>query len=171
MRMKIKGLCFSLLTILASFALSVPLLAAARITRGPCLQSLLGTSVVVMWKTDTPSMGLVRWTGPDGSAGQAGDEAPATDHRISITGLVGGGAYRYLVLDGDVALTEEFTFRTSPPPGEGTVKIAVAADTGTGDANQKAVATVIEGMKPDLFIHCGDIDYINDQDKALFIPY
>jgi acid phosphatase type 7 len=145
--------------------------AAATLTRGPYLQSLLGTSVVVMWSTGAPSTGKVRWKAPDGASGEASEPAPVAEHRVSISGLVPGASYRYAVMDGATAISEEFAFRTAPPPGEGPVKIAVAGDTGSGDIHEADVAAVIEGMHADLFVHTGDFDYLYDVDRAVFDPY
>ena len=146
------------------------------IVRGPYLQALLDTSVVVIWNTDTSSAGKVTSRVEGGAEVSSPATAPDTVHRVSLANLSPGTVYEYQVFDGDRALTEgsfPFHFRTSPLPGDGDIHIAVIGDSGVGSAKQHLVAQVIQGFAPDLFLHTGDLDYTNgnDIDKALFGPY
>ena len=87
--MKILGRRLRILAFLVAVALAP---GAARgvvkITRGPYLQSLLGTSAVVVWKTEGESAGGIRWTGPDGLAHSAGEGPPSLQHKVAITDLI-----------------------------------------------------------------------------------
>ncbi len=144
---------------------------AAVIQRGPYLQSLLGTSTMIVWTTDVSCVGAVRWTGPDGVPHDVGGPPRSSDHRVALAGLTPGTTYRYTVLDGATPIGEEFAFRTAPPPGTDTVKVAVAGDSGSGTDDEVAVAAVIEKMAPDIFVHTGDIDYLWEPDVTIFAPF
>ncbi len=149
-----------------------PLSAQVEITRGPYLQSLLDTSVTVIWWTGEPCRGKVKFSAAGGPDRFCLDETPCTIHRLTMDDLFPGTVYQYQVLEGDRLLSEEvFQFRTSPLPGDGAIRVAVAGDTGSGDEHQHAVARVIEEMAPDLFIHTGDLIYILSEDEAIFEPY
>jgi len=143
------------------------------IAHGPYLQALLDTSVVVIWNTDLPSAGKVSYRAEGGTEVSSPATAPDTSHRVPLAGLSPGTVYDYQVFDGDRALTEvSFSFRTSPLPGDGEIRIAVVGDSGVGNARQGRVAQVIEGFAADLFLHTGDLDYNNgDLDKSVFGPY
>jgi hypothetical protein len=145
--------------------------AAAEVTRGPYIQALLETSVWVLWLTKEPGVGKVRYWTAGGEAALAA-EAEATDrHRVSLSGLAPDTRYDYEILDGDHVLLGGFRFRTSPPAGTGTVRLAVIGDSGSTSAGQFAVAALIKEMDPDLFLHTGDLVYVKDMDATVFKPY
>ena len=164
----------SLLSSLTLIAALAPSLAGAQVdlTRGPYLQCLLDTSVTVLWSTSGACIGSVGCRPEVGEALTTSEAEAGTEHRVKLTGLSPGTVYFYRVLDADDPLAgEEVRFRTSPPPGPGAIRLAVAGDTGSGDANETAIAALMEGMAPDLFIHTGDLDYIKNPGLAIFAPY
>ena len=139
--------------------------------RAPYLQSVLGDSATVCWLTAADSLGRVRLTADGGAERLESETLAGKDHRVRIGGLVPGATYRYEVLDGDALLAGPFRFRTAPPPGGEVVRAAVTADSGTATAAQRAVASVIAGMSPDIFIHAGDLNYVFDVQKTVFDVY
>ncbi len=144
-----------------------------QITRGPYLQLLLADSVEILWHTDALSAGAVEISeAGGGDPRRIAEDRPAAEHRVKITGLAPDCEHRYRVLDGDQPLGGEFRLRTAPPTGQGTVRVAVAGDSGyQGSEGQLAVAAVIKAMEPDLFVHTGDLSYFDDLDGDVFGPY
>ena len=147
------------------------------VTRGPYLQALLETSVEILWRTSVPGVGAVRCSAEDVPPFEAREAAAGEFHRVRLSGLSRGTLYAYEVLhDGAVLRSGEgqalrFRFRTSPGANQGTFRVAVVGDSGTGNASQQAIATVIKATAPDLFLHTGDIDYTYDVDRSVFGPY
>jgi acid phosphatase type 7 len=146
--------------------------AGQTITRGPYLQDLRATSVEVLWSTDAPSFGGVRFGQDPQDMKLFAESSPGTTHRMQLGGLLPGTTYVYQVLDGGRVLREEgCRFRTAPPPGPGAIRIGVAGDSGIGNDDQASVADVLKEISPDLFLHTGDMDYRGDPDAAIFGPY
>ena len=143
------------------------------ITRGPYLQAVLQTTAEVLWLTDGPSRGKIAWIDEAGGPVRSlTDSEPATSHRMMLGGLAPGATYLYRVYDEDRASSSEiYRFRTSPLPGRGTFRVAAIGDSGTGDEPQLAVAAVIREMKPNVFLHTGDLVYLGDLDGVVFEPY
>ncbi len=163
----------SLLVVAASRAVFAEGAAPLTVTRGPYLQALLAESVEILWHTDGLSSGAVEVSEAEGGAPRRiAEDRPAAEHRVKVTGLAPDHHYRYRILDGEEPLGGEFPLRTAPRTGQGTVRIAVAGDSGyQGSEGQLAVAAVIQAMEPDLFIHTGDLSYFNDLDGDVFCPY
>jgi len=159
--------------LILAFATSGAAQEAPQVIRGPYLQSLLSTSVVVVWVTDLPTSGVVRCSSGDGERVHV--EAPLRDrvHALEIPNLTPDTVYSYEVLDGERLLTEGegFQFRTAPPTGEGMARFVALGDSGTGGAQQAAIAEILCQLEPDVFLHTGDLTYIQDLDRALFSPY
>ncbi len=141
------------------------------IIRGPYLQSLLDTSVVVMFTTSEPLAAALTWGVEGGPDSTVAGGNPTTEHRFRLEGLAPGKIHRYSIHTGLLPLTQGFTFRTSPPTGAGGIRVAVIGDSGSGSAAQLAVAGVMEEMAPDFILHVGDIDYEDDMDLTFFRPY
>jgi hypothetical protein len=144
-----------------------------RITRGPYLQALVATSVEIVWQTRDPSVGAVRFSSEGGAERTVAESAENTTHRIQLTDLTPGVSYFYDVLANAEVLSkgEDFRFRTSPLPGEGVARFVALGDSGTGSEDQMAVARMLCELRPDVFLHTGDLIYTADIDTILFEPY
>lgn len=142
------------------------------ISRGPYLQALGENSVEVIWLTNRPAVGGVRCVGEDGHRVEVNGPLGASQ-RIVLRGLRPATAYFYSVLaDGLVmAQGDALRFRTASAPGQGRVRAVVVGDSGTGSMEQWRIATVMEGLDADLFLHTGDLFYHSSPNFALFEPY
>jgi hypothetical protein len=144
----------------------------ARILRGPYLQRLLDTSVEVIWVTDGPALGAVSFAAPGGPERTVAEDTPALKHVIELTGLEPATVYTYRVEGGEPFLAaKSFRFRTAPRRGEGELRAVVIGDSGGVTPEQRAVAALIRGLEPDIFLHTGDLDYADDPQLSVFEPY
>ncbi|MFP6632203.1 MAG: metallophosphoesterase [Planctomycetota bacterium] len=133
---------------------------AQELTRGPFLQLGATDSMVVVWRTASPSTGTVEY-GPDAGLGLSVESSvPSTEHAVALTGLSAGTEYHYRVLSGGVAVADGLRFRTFPEPASaGGFRVVVVGDTGTGNQAQLDVAAGIRLSAPDVGIHTGDFIY------------
>ena len=69
----------------------------ARIVRGPYLQRLNEREVTVVFDTDLPTVGEVRWGLDEGYGRLITDAPPQTHHALRLTGLLPGKSYHYKV--------------------------------------------------------------------------
>lgn len=154
---------------LVAVALAAPRADAAKLVRGPYLQSATPTSMVVAWTTDVAGPSEVRWgPGPTALTEVATDAASSTRHFVKLTNLTPGATVHYAVMDGPSVLAggdDEHRFAT--PPLAGTKKkfrAWVLGDSGTGGTAQQAV---YDAMKQHVagtpgagvMLHMGDIAY------------
>lgn len=155
-----------------------------RLVRGPYLQALLSDSVKVLWFTDVPASGAVRFSEADGpgvAPRVVREGAPRTRHEVELSELRPRTTYRYEVLAGDAALapspgapdSDEFQFRTAPPPGTGSFRAVAIGDSHQPGPGIDAVASLLEALAPDvdLFLHMGDFGPLRDIDELVFEKY
>ena len=145
---------------------------APELTRGPYLQSLLEDSVRVIFLTEFPALGRVRYRVGNGPARTVEDPAPATRHELHLTGLAPATRHDYEVLLGDTVVAAGHGFRTAPPAGTGRFRAVVIGDSGHPlEPWQRSVTEMIGRLEWDLFLHTGDIVYTGGIDRAFFDEY
>lgn len=90
------------------------------LTRGPYLQKATPTSMTFRWRTQSPSIGVVRF-GPtaDKLAKSSKETQAVTDHEVTVTGLKPHSKYYYSVGTENTTLqgTAENYFYTFPTEG------------------------------------------------------
>ena len=168
---------------------TMPLTARAqKVTRGPYLQLGTPTSMVVKWRTDSPTNSRVRY----GVAASKLDKSAAsgakvTKHEVTISGLAPGQVYYYAVGTSQKDLvggTAGYFFRTSPAAKAASpVRFWVAGDSraaadpvGMGYTKKVTAAMLAHtgAASPALFLHTGDM-VDSGQDKEFqtmfFAPY
>jgi hypothetical protein len=137
------------------------------IARGPYLQQGTPNSMVVRWQTSTPVIGRVQVGPAPGVVTAAAQESsPRTDHEVRVTGLTSSTTYYYSVgtPGGPTVGDSTFVFKTSPPAGTAaSTRIWVVGDSGTADANARAVRDAYSafsaGRSTDLWLMLGDNAY------------
>ena len=108
------------------------------LTRGPYLQHA-ETGVTVVWYTEAPTDGRVRWYLDDDTTGEVVSSAGiATRHEAVISPLRPGARYTYRVYSGrgllaGVAGTVDFSFRAPEPD---VLRFVVFGDSGLGSPGQ-----------------------------------
>ncbi len=170
---------FAILVSLSIFSAS-----AATLVRGPYLQQGTDSSVIVRWRTDVATDGVVKYglsssnlnlTAPTG--------ASTTEHSVAVSGLAAETKYFYSIGSTSQTLAggdSTHFFVTSPTPGAVTqFRAWVLGDSGTKDANAAAVRngylTYAAGQDTDLWIMLGDNAYNDGTDaeyqQAVFDMY
>ncbi|MDQ2869689.1 MAG: FG-GAP-like repeat-containing protein [Acidobacteriota bacterium] len=148
-------------------------LAAQTVTRGPYLQLQTAGSAVVSWSTDAPTDSRVRYgTVSSALTSAASDSASTTDHRVTVSGLSAATRYYYSVGTSVATLAggdSTHSFFTAPSPGSSKpVRIWVTGDSGTADANVRAVRdaylTFAANRATDVWLMLGDNAYVNGTD-------
>lgn len=158
--------------------------AKVALTRGPYLQLGTPTSMVVRWRTDVPTIGILRVGGSRKELDRTvTGTAPTTEHELVITGLAPATRYFYSV--GDPARTlaggdADHTFVTAPLPGTPrATRIWAIGDAGTANKDQARVRDAYYGFNKDnhtdVFLMLGDNAYDTGTDaeyqKAVFTVY
>ena len=137
------------------------------VVRGPYLQVVTPTSVIVRWRTDQATDSRVTFGTQANTLSQQVTNPPSTiEHVVSLTGLQPATNYYYAVgstaaiLSGDTAQH----VRTAPLPGStGPIRFWALGDFGSGTANQLAVrdriAQFTANRRPDIWLWLGDNAY------------
>ena len=171
--------------ILLLFLWVLPAAAAPHLTRGPYLQLQTSNSMILRWRTDRDTPGLVRYGLTAESATNVARHAGnLTEHIVRLGGLRPDTRYFYSVGRETNAWFnapgDSFSFLTAPVAGPArSTRIWVIGDSGTANTNQFAVRDAFYrfsfGRQPDLWLMLGDNAYSTGTDpqfqKAVFDPY
>jgi len=167
-----------------------------RVIRGPYLQSMGATSVVVRWRTDVPTQSLLRFSQaqPEGAAdaglalAQERVEQVAeatTEHELTLRHLAPATSYNYSIGQGSdvvAGVPTPWGFRTAPEAGDAAakkVRVWALGDSGTATAGARAVRDAFlkytQGQLPDVWLMLGDNAYNTGTDvefqAAVFETY
>lgn len=128
----------------------------AAIVRGPILQRVSERRATILFDTDLPTHGSVRWKsgGRRGVARSAGGGL-ALHHRVQLGGLEPGAAVHYQVVAGGDA-SPEYLFHAAPARGE-PIRFAVYGDMRGGHAVHHAITEAILSEAPDFVVVTGDL--------------
>jgi hypothetical protein len=132
--------------------------------RGPYLQSLSSTSVVVRWRTDWPTNSVVCFGAAAPGAVCVANHARTNEHEVHLSNLTPDTLYAYSI--GSAAETfstgTELAFRTAPTNTR-PVTVWVIGDSGKANANAEAVKNAyLDYLGPtntDLWLMLGDNAY------------
>jgi len=149
---------------------------AVTLTRGPYLQLGTSTSMVVRWRTDVATTGVLRvGDQPDALSrphARVTGAVPTTEHELEITGLKPDTRYFYSVGDSAQTLAggASYTFVTAPVPGTPkATRIWAIGDAGTANKDQAAVRDAYyaytKQRATDVFLMLGDNAYETGTDK------
>jgi acid phosphatase type 7 len=169
-----------------------------KIIRGPYLQQASSNSITIRWRTQKPSIGIIKLFTEDGEKYYR-DLVLKTEHKMRITGLEASKKYNYSIffknkdkaeLMSNFANQNIFSFRTFPDNKLSASNILVLGDPGiSSDSSiprkfRRHQGQVIEGYNSfltkkkldlDLVVTLGDNAYHNGTDrefqKGFFEPY
>ncbi len=143
-----------------------------KITRGPYLQLGTTTSIVVRWRTESPSDSRVYYgAAPNRLSSIAGDNAPSTEHELKLSNLQPNTKYFYAVGSSASILntTDPEQYFITSPEGAKPMRIWVLGDSGTYTNDQYAVRDAyykFNGTRyTDLWLMLGDNAYSNGLDS------
>ncbi|MDF3077321.1 MAG: metallophosphoesterase [Sphingobacteriaceae bacterium] len=113
---------------------------AGVLIRGPYLQAATDNSIVIRWRTEKPTIGMV-WLGSstDNVSKKGSEDAPTTEHIVKVDGLKPETKYFYSIGDKQAALqgNAENYFYTLPEPGKaGVYRVGIFGDCGTNTVKQ-----------------------------------
>lgn len=140
---------------------------APTIVRGPYLQVLTPTSVVVRWRTDQPTTGRV-WFGLSANqlTGDVRESQPSLEHVLTISGLQPVTRYAYAIGydDTQLAAGPDYYVKTALPTGDKRpFRMWVLGDFGSGSDNQtkvyQAYKNATANQPADLWLWLGDNAY------------
>jgi 3',5'-cyclic AMP phosphodiesterase CpdA len=145
----VPGLCAAVLLCLASDSV-----AGKRLRKGPYLQNVAPTSVVVLWETSSAEAGTLRVIGPD--VDRTIPLAAARRQEVVIDGLRPATRYSYEVtVDGH---TEGGELATAPEEGsQAPFTFVVYGDTRSVLDNHRRVVARIRAEVPDFLLGTGDL--------------
>jgi hypothetical protein len=143
------------------------------VIRGPYLQVVTPTSVVVRWRTDQPTTGRV-WFGLQANqlTNSQQETQPTQDHIVKISGLQPATRYSYAVgySDTQLAFGADYYVKTALPAGDTRpFRFWILGDFGIGSENQfnvyKAYQRVTANHPADLWLWLGDNAYCCGQEE------
>lgn len=140
----------------------------------PFIQSVSSSSAVVAWVSSEPGAGVVEYGRTPRLGRKRRDARTGRRHAVTLSGLRAGATYYYRVVsNGEPAKT--VSFRTAPEGSGSGFTFAVIGDGGDGGEEQRAVAGLLERMRPDFVLHTGDVVYESgaerDYGPHFFRPY
>ncbi|MEE9616157.1 MAG: metallophosphoesterase family protein [Anaerolineae bacterium] len=130
------------------------------IVRGPYLQSVTTSTIIVAWETDLPSHGAVAYGETEEYGASVADATTGTRHAVTLTGLAPYTTYHYRVESSGVPLSEdgyETIFRTAADPDQDSFTFVAFGDTRTQHQFHQAVVERIVEAQPDFVLHTGDL--------------
>jgi len=146
--------------------------ATATIAREPYLQQVTSSGAVIVWATREPGNAEVRVTAAGGTAisvpasttlfstASTGQAADYYQHVATVSGLTASTTYQYDIIVSNIdvnPLTD--MFKTAPPRGTGSVSFVAFGDSGTGSAEQRQIAALLEAETFDIAVLPGDLAY------------
>jgi Calcineurin-like phosphoesterase len=142
--------------------------AAVALTRGPVAESVTQHGAIVSFRTSSPDHASVLLR--DGVRIAAGT---GIEHVARLSHLTPGRRYAYTI-EGDSGALATGRFRAAPARAS-RFTFAVVGDFGSGDANETAVASLIDSWHPDFVLTVGDNAYPEGSpdllDRDIFGPY
>jgi hypothetical protein len=143
---------------------------AASVVRGPYLQSIAPTRIVVRWRTDVATNSRVSFGTTVGDLSLQQRSATLTkDHSVTLTGLKPDTVYFYSVGTSATALATgaDFSFKTPPPAGTSQpIRVWAIGDSGSAHAAQvRDGFTAFNGnAHTDVWLMLGDNAYETGSD-------
>ena len=140
------------------------------LVRGPYLQQVTNHTAVIVWASTSAGPARADVGGQSYAATTTYFPASTTglpdyyQHEAAISGLQPGTSYPYRLFEGGRAVTNGADrLKTAPDPGTGRVSFLIFGDSGTGSAEQRALASAMNLDDADLALHGGDVAYGNSE--------
>jgi acid phosphatase type 7 len=157
-----------------SFVLELKASDSVSVTRGPYLQIGTPSSMILKWRTSSPTDSRVRYgLDPFSLTSFKDNSTVTTEHEVELTGLLSNTQYYYSIGSTTTVFAGEDAnhfFYTSPPSGVAQpTRIWVLGDSGTANANAAAVRDAYMNLTgsqyTDLWLMLGDNAYATGTDS------
>jgi hypothetical protein len=143
----------------------------ALITRGPYLQMLSSTGILVRWRTNVATNSRVYYGTSTNYGSFKNDALVTTEHKVQLTGLTPGTKYFYSIGTSTFTLQGDMNnfFKTAPLTGStAPLRIWATGDFGTGTTSQAdvrdAFASYTASSPADFWVWMGDNAYASGYD-------
>lgn len=162
-----------ILSIFAIFSLNTCIGQNPEIVRGPYIQNVTTSSVLIHWRTNTPTPSVIKYANKFNKKGKiVANNTLKTEHEITIPNLKTNTKYFYSIVKSG---KEKFSdakqyFKTNPKIGSTQpIRIWALGDFGNSSPNQMKVRDAIvkytENQPVDVWIWQGDNAYSNGRDE------
>lgn len=135
----------------------------AGVVHGPVVGEPAPGTLVVAWRTETPSVGAVEVGATTAYGTVVAEAGPTTDHEVTLPAAGPRVPRHFRLLADGTPLGGDHAVRTLPAATDA-VRLAVAGDIGTGGAGARAVRDVLAATDPDAVLLLGDLGYENGTD-------
>lgn len=126
------------------------------ITRGPYLQSVTTTSIVVVWDTETVGEASLHY-GVEGLDQIAESRSSGFHHEVRLEGLSADTSYTYAVFEDGERLSDDFSFHTAVE-GRTPFRFVAYGDTRSdAEAHSRVVQAIAEEGDLAFYINTGDM--------------
>ncbi len=149
------------------------------LTRGPYLQSLTSSSIIIAWSTSGEVDSVVEYGPTEAYGSSESDFKWTARHAVTLKDLNPHTVYHYRVKSSGQVLSGDFTFKTAAGPGSTPFTFVVVGDTHAGfhpdtqhrywsssDTAHRAAMGRIMLINPDFYIHAGDLTHYGYDPEA-----
>jgi hypothetical protein len=147
---------------------------AITLLRGPYVQNLKPTSVIIVWVTDLPSDSEVQYGLSTPYTNTVHDGGLAIQHAVTLTGLSMGSIYHYKVRSDGSDLTGDLTFHSGKDATYNSFTFVAMGDHRSNPIAHADVAHRVEIIDPELNVDSGDLTSDGDSlltwDLEFFLP-
>lgn len=158
----------------AGLALAACPIRATRAIRGPYLQNATTAGVDIRWELDRLGESSLEYYAEGETPRKIRSAFGGRKHRVRLTSLRPGAAYRYRIWFGAERVTEELSFRATPKD-QSRFTFAVFGDFGAGSKGQMQVAKLLDRSPAELALLTGDLIYGRGEeehyDTRFYEPY
>ncbi len=128
----------------------------AALPKGPCLQLLTDSAIVVRWETSAPMPGKVQYGLTSAYGLEKSHLDSLVDHELTMTGLLTDTQYHYRVLSGSDS-SADAAFRSMSGPGRPFTFFAVSDNHSDSAAHQRVLNRMLANdAVPVLLLNAGD---------------
>ncbi len=144
------------------------------LTRGPYLQNVTPTSVIIVWVTDTSGNSEVEFGETSSYGSWVSDPASVFQHAVTLTALSPYTLYHYRVKTDGTVLSTDATFRTAADASRDNFVFVAMGDHRSNPSAHLSVVSRVIAINPDLCVDTGDLvgngDNASEWDPQFFTP-
>ncbi len=144
------------------------------LTRGPYLQNVTPTSVIIVWRTNTTGNSEVEYGETASYGSSVSDPTSVFQHAVTLTALSPYTLYHYRVKTNSTVLSTDATFRTAADASRDNLVFVAMGDHRNNPSAHLSVVNRVIAINPDLCVDTGDLvgngDNASEWDPQFFTP-